>query len=61
MSKEESEVSATESRKIQALGRVSVPNEWWEELGLEEGDRVVLKQREEYLEVHSMKKVIDEV
>lgn len=61
MSQENSDAKATESRQIQALGRVSVPNEWWEELGLDEGDRVVLKQKEDYLEVHSMKKVVEEL
>ena len=51
----------SETRTIQQLSRVAVPEEWWEEYGLSVGDEVVVKKEDDHIEIHSMEKVISEL
>lgn len=51
----------TEARQVQQLGRVAIPDEWWEDLGLESGEEVLLKKMDGHIEVHSMEKVMEEL
>jgi hypothetical protein len=49
----------SESRKIQTMGRVDVPNDMWNFLGLEHEDTVLVRINEdkECVEIHSQSKV----
>lgn len=61
MSVDTGEEKETESRKIQQLSRVAVPEEWWDDLGMEVGDEVLVRKEDEHIEIHSMEKIINEL
>lgn len=52
-----------QTRKIQSLGRVDVPDNFWDAMGLDEGDEVILSYdgEENVVEVHSKAEKLSEV
>lgn len=51
LEKDKDQEGETETRMVQSMGRIDVPDEFWDHLDIEEGDKVFVVCKEDSVEI----------